>query len=921
MSIINKIDKIQPNGYFPKPTKEAALNTDFIVKYNLFPIAPLINGDKSPNYDWTDPNNQIKNVEELQKLNGWWPMVSKNGKPYKALITGACLVCGEASNIIVIDLDRHGNKKTLESGEKVEIDGIEEFNKMITKNNIPSSDITTFTTKTPSDGIHKYFTYNSIINQSGANGDIAVDHRSDGGLAVLPGTKRRDTIEWQYEGKIYNNPNELVTVQKGTGETQVKVSEKGVGKPITKIWREYTVKDDIQIIPLSDDLATTIKEAYDNSKKSASKTTSVASSSSDIENKKTKAKAKMVEPNKIIDAYYQEVGEGGRSVHLCGYLGHLCRQVTDTKELYILASLFNQKYIKPSMSDDDIKDLVVGAEQRRDEKDFYINWKNKKINTGNLVKYVTMHNHLYAVGNKLFCYNEKLGVYERKETHEIEKIFYGKVQNFSDIDADKSKKFLKSILGYTQINPDIEGDERRFIICDNGVIDTETDELLPHSPNYKISCKFNGSYNPNYKEWKEAFDKSRFKKFLLELFSGDEEIITVIGEIFGNVLSPHQRELEKIAIFYGGGSNGKSSIFDIIEALFHDKDDICSIKFVKFSSSDRFTLAQAVGKRLNLVRDDKLPEEVGSNFNSFVTGERISIEDKNLPVKLVRFNCASLYGVNKLPNTKNKTNGWYRRNTIIPFKVRFGTQSDIDEGKADKLIDSALVPSIIKEEMDIIFNFAYYGYKRFKKNGFKFSRSTAISNTLEEYRADTDSVYSFMKNRCVKSPGTKIKAKEFYNEYLKYCDEEGIPPRGKREVFAALQNNYGIEKKPYQGYDYFRDISVGELKEVIDYEKEYKKLLKENKALAHNNEVSKKLIEKLRANVRVLQDNDKCDLELVSRIEELEKEKANLLKERNKYINMYNEEIKESNEYREIINLLKEKEIIDLLKEKGYLKP
>lgn len=909
MTIINKIDKIQPNGYFPKPPKEASLDTDFIIKYNLFPIVPLFDGNKVPGLEWKEPNNQIKNVEELQNLNGWWPMVSKNGNHYKKLITGACLVCGEASNIIVIDLDRHGNKKTLDTGEEVEIDGVEEFNNMITKNNISPSDINTFTTKTPSDGIHKYFTYNSIINRSGANGDIAVDHRSNDGLAVLPGTKRRDTIEWKYKNKIYNNPNELVTVSNGTGEMQVKVSSKGVGKPITKIWKEYAVEEDKAPIPLSDKLATTIKEAYDNRNKLTTKTTSATPSSTNTDNKILKAKAKMIAPNDIIDGYYQEVSEGGRSVHLCSFLGHLCRQVTDTKELYILASLFNQKYIKPPMSDGEVKDLVAGAEERRDNEEFYINWKTQKIDTGNLVRYITMKNHLYAVGNKLFWYNENLGVYERKEAHEIEKIFYEKVQNFSDIDAEKSRKFLKSILGYLQIDPDVEGDERRFIVCDNGVIDTETDKLLPSSPNYKISCKFNGNYNPNYEEYEEAFEKSKFKKFLLEIFSGDDEIITVIGEIFGNILCPHQRELEKVALLYGGGSNGKSSLFDIIEALFHDDDNICSVGFKGFG--ERFALSQAVGKRANFVRDDKLPTDVGNSFRSFVSGERISIEDKNMPMKLVRFNCATVIGINDIPNTENKTHGWYRRNLIIPFKVRFGTQSDINGGKADKLIDTTLVPTIIKEEMDIIFNFAYYGYKRLKKNGYKFSYSTAIATALEEYRTDTDSVYSFILNRCSKSPEAKVSTTEFYEAYKKYCDAEEVIPRGKINFRKALENNYGIGRITIQGKQYFKGIFVGnEPKEIIDYEKKCKELLKEKESLVHNNEVSKKLIEKLRSNIRILEDNNKCDLELVLRIEELEKKNEELVREKNKYIDMYNTEIKESNELRKAINLLKEKGIL-----------
>lgn len=902
MTIKNQIDKIQPNGYFPQPPKEAIFDPSFVYKYNLFPIVPLINGDKTPYYDWKDPNYQVKSKEEFEKLNNTWSYTTTNGKRVTGMITGACLVCGEASNIIVIDLDRHGNKRA----DGTEIDGVEEFDKLLKNNNINKEEVKTITTKTPSDGVHKYFKYNPIIDKPGANGDLAIDHRTNSSLAVLPGTKRRDAIEWKFKGKIYTNPKELVTVPDGIGEKQVEVSSKDIGQPTKKIWKEYSYLDGETILPLSDKLASTIKEAYDKRSKSTS-TTKVASQSN-ADNKKAKAKARMIAPNDTIDDYYQEIKSGGRSTHLCGYLGHLCRQVTDTKELYILASLFNQAYINPPMSDAEIMDLVAGAEERRDNSEFYINWKNKKIDTGNLVQYIIMRNHLYAIGNKLFWYDDDLGVYVRKEPYEIEKIFYEKVQNFSDIDAEKARKFLKSILSYLQVDPDVEGDERRFIACDNGVIDTETDELLPHSPDYKISCKFNGNYNPNYEEWKEAFDKSKFKKFLLEIFSGDEEVITVIGEIFGNILCPHQRELEKVALLYGGGSNGKSSLFDIMEALFHDVANICSVGFKGFG--ERFALAQAVGKRANFVRDDKLPTDVGNSFRSFVSGERISIEDKNMPLKLVRFNCATVIGVNKIPNTENKTHGWYRRNLIIPFKVRFGNQSDIDEGKADKLIDTTLVPTIIEEEMDIIFNFAYYGFKRLKENGFKFSYSTTIATALEEYRTDTDSVYSFILNRCSKSPDAKISTTELYEAYKKYCDEEDITPQGRITFRKSLEDNHGIIKRPIRGKDHFIGIFVGdEVKEVIDYEKKYKELLKEKEAVDHNNEVSKKLIEKLRTQVALLEDERKTDIELILRLDELEKEKAELLKERDKYIDMYNEEIQDSNKLRVALKNLRNKGI------------
>ena len=130
------------------------------------------------------------------------------------------------------------------------------------------------------------------------------------------------------------------------------------------------------------------------------------------------------------------------------------------------------------------------------------------------------------------------------------------------------------------------------------------------------------------------------------------------------------------------------------------------------------------------------------------------------------------------------------------------------------------------------------------------------------------------------------------------------------KVKNSLKNNFGLEYKKNGGYWYYFGIKLKGKEEQKDWEKEYKALLKEKQKTDHNNEVTMKLVEKLRTKVTMLEDEKKTDLELILRIDELEKDKEKLIKEKNKYIDMYNEEIKESNKLRTAINLLKEKGLL-----------
>ena len=428
---------------------------------------------------------------------------------------------------------------------------------------------------------------------------------------------------------------------------------------------------------------------------------------------------------------------------------------------------------------------------------------DKGLDIGALVLYTTNNNIFYRQGNLLYKYNDSTGIYDVIREEDIQQQYYQIAREegtTKDIDHKKCDKFTKTLFQIVPYHVQTM-DEMRYIACTNGIIDSVTNELLEFNPKYKLDCKFNGNFNPNYDEWLDKYRHSKFKAFLKDILV-DDDVIWSLQEMWGNMLCPHSSKIQQIFIYLGNGSNGKSSLFDIQEALLGSKEqNVCGISLEAFS--DRFTLSMAQGKRINIVRDDVLVSNVGGKFKSAITGEPVTTEQKNKDHIRQSFNMAWFYGVNELPNTSDKSTGYYRRNCIIPFKVKFGTSEEVQRGVADKIKVPGIVNSIIEEELDIIFMWAYWGLQRLIKQNFVITPNGASNEAMEEYKEDTNSAYMFYKHMINPKIGKIMFASELYEHYDQWCKNEHYQPMSKTK-FGKQIKEFGVScKRTNKGIVYY----------------------------------------------------------------------------------------------------------------------
>ena len=162
----------------------------------------------------------------------------------------------------------------------------------------------------------------------------------------------------------------------------------------------------------------------------------------------------------------------------------------DIHNLLPYAMMYNQCYINPPLSDQEVENKVNSILSYA--KPVYCK-DNGKIINGSLVKYVLDKSPSYIKGNMLYIYNEELGIYEYKDTRDQLKLYYDHVIIDEDIDPGKADKFAKTIHSIADNYKELFNYENRYINCINGVVDTENDELLEFTPQIKLDTKFNGN--------------------------------------------------------------------------------------------------------------------------------------------------------------------------------------------------------------------------------------------------------------------------------------------------------------------------------------------------------------------------------------------------------------------------------------------
>ena len=249
----------------------------------------------------------------------------------------------------------------------------------------------------------------------------------------------------------------------------------------------------------------------------------------------------------------------------------------------------------------------------------------------------------------------------------------------------------------------------------------------------------------------------------------DHETINVIQEYIGYCFSKSFR-YEKMLVCTGGGSNGKSVFFNVIEALI-GKANMSTLDLASINVS-----SLRVGMENKLVN---FSSEIGNtkdlNFDlvkKIVSGEPILINPKYLQPYETRSYGKLIFNGNSLLQKVEHSTAFFRRFIIVNFLCKIEGEN-IKYDLTDEL----------KTELPGIMNWAIEGLQRLNKNGFTKSRQ--IEKTVKDYQAYMDNVHHFLDE---------------FNIYPAPCVIDGKEEDGK-EIDPAKDYkmiNFDYDKEPLE---------------------------------------------------------------------------------------------------------------------------
>lgn len=165
------------------------------------------------------------------------------------------------------------------------------------------------------------------------------------------------------------------------------------------------------------------------------------------------------------------------------------------------------------------------------------------------------HNIIYVEEfNQFYIYKE--GFYASKTTYEVKEIIK-KYMDTHSIDIGKIRTLFECLKIESNKNGSLLNNYPKMFNLENGIFDTETKYLIPHSPDYYFTYKMNVKYNatpaatPTWDKYckETTSDADIMKNWLYNLFTGN-------------------RKDEFMLWLVGKQNSGKSTFFMLLEMMF-----------------------------------------------------------------------------------------------------------------------------------------------------------------------------------------------------------------------------------------------------------------------------------------------------------------------------------------------------------------
>lgn len=314
--------------------------------------------------------------------------------------------------------------------------------------------------------------------------------------------------------------------------------------------------------------------------------------------------------------------------------------------------------------------------------------------------------------------------------------------------------------------------------CKNGTYDLKNGYFRAHSPNDLMSKMSNVFYDENA-------ESPDFEKFLNDIMNGDGEKKRYLVSALGYALTGDASR-ECMFILYGATTrNGKGTLMETVSYMLGGESgyamsaqpETLARRQNKDSRQASGDIARLKGARFLNVSEPQKNMVFDAALIKTLTG-RDTITARHLHEREFQFvpQFKLFINTNHLPHINDDTVFQSDRINVITFDRHFG-DSERDTGLKDKLRTP--------ENISGIFNICLKGLRDYLEHGLVRPRSVSIATEAYRQQSDRQGVFIF---ECLEADGlSSVKAKDVYEVYVRWCNENNFHAENKTNFIAGLR--------------------------------------------------------------------------------------------------------------------------------------
>jgi putative DNA primase/helicase len=389
-----------------------------------------------------------------------------------------------------------------------------------------------------------------------------------------------------------------------------------------------------------------------------------------------------------------------------------------------ILQLVNAEFCQPPLEQFDL-DSILRISEEQLTKQFF---DKEKFFHDRLGNYIIKNCYVKrdSISKELYFYNERKKVYST-ETDYLLGYMTKLIPGLKHYQKEETLKYIQAYLYEESVKFNLNP---YTIVFKNGVLNVNTLEFKPMTPDNYESIQINANYNPNAKS--EIVDE-----YFSTATNQNKDIETLLFEAIGYSMLK-TNELQKAFLLVGSGRNGKSTYLDLVKEIL-GRENTTAISFKDLANNFR---ASAMNNKLASLAGDisSAPLTDSDLVKSIISGDEIMVEQKYKDAHAKSMFATLFFAANKLPRTPDQSFGFYRRLTIIPFIADLNAVTRVDGLNFKQRLLS-------QDSLDYA---AYKGIKAIHyvlQSSKEFTTPKEVVEMVEQYRIDNSSVLSWFHEK------------------------------------------------------------------------------------------------------------------------------------------------------------------------------